>query len=37
MGSFPAEADWIGGWLAGEILIFGAQLGLDMLKWEVGI
>jgi hypothetical protein len=29
MGYFVSEVDWIGGWLAGEISIFGARLGLD--------
>ncbi|MEJ2734897.1 MAG: hypothetical protein P8189_15240 [Anaerolineae bacterium] len=36
-GCLAVEFEWNGGWLADRILILGAELGLDMLKWGVGM
>jgi hypothetical protein len=37
VGRFGVEFVWNGDRWAEEILIFGRELGLDMLKWDVGV
>jgi hypothetical protein len=37
VGSLGVEVVWNGGGLGGEILMLGAELGLDRLKWGVGV
>lgn len=37
VGCLGVEFVWNDGRLAGEILILGAELGLDMLKWDVRV
>ena len=37
VGWLGVEFVWNGGGWAGEILIFGRELGLDTLKWGVGV
>jgi hypothetical protein len=37
MGWLGFESEWNGSGLGEEILIFGRELGLDKLKWGVGI